>query len=265
MLNLMKYELFRRKRLLITSLIIFLFLELGIWLGMVLKGNWYIMSITFLMILFVGGLAFPFIDAVVNYFSDFKSKNGYMLFLTPSSGYKIVGAKVVLLAVELLIMGALIFAALRLDFEVLKTSYPDVINTITGEMFAPLTEALGLEKITFWTLSPILLVGFMQYVTNVLIALFAITIAKTLLSSKDFNWLLALVFYFAVYTLVQLLNFAVLAAFGVVGEIINLAAVQSSDIPNVKRYLMAGLGLYAVLIAALLPLSGLLLNKRTDL
>ena len=210
-------------------------------------------------------MAFPFIDAVVNYYSDFKNKNGYMLFLTPNSGYKIIGAKVIFIAVEILLMGALVFLAIQIDFNVLKSSYPAVIESITDSAFAPLKEALGLEKITLWTMSPLLLVGYLQYINNVMMALFAITIAKTLLSSKDFNWLFALVFYFAVYTVVQIINFGVLAAFGFVGEVINLAKVQSSDIINIKKYLMAGLGVYAALIATMIPLSGRLLSKRTDL
>ncbi len=265
MLNLMKYEFLRRKRLLTTILLIFAFLEAGVWLGMKLEGNWYIMSVAFVMLLFVGGIAFPFIDAVVNYYSDFKNKNGYMLFLTPNNGYKIIGSKVLFLIAEMIAVFAIVACALRFDFHLLQTSYPDVVNPIIAEMADSLKLALNLDKITFWTASPLLALGLVQYLTNAMIALFAITIAKTLLSNKDFNWLLALVFYFALYSLVQIVNTGALAAFGFVGDIIRLTETNGDTLPNIMKYFMVGLGTYAIWLTASFTVSGALITKRTDL
>ena len=255
----------KEKGLLTTILLIFAFLEAGVWLGIKLEGNWFIMSIAFFMLLIVGGISFPLIDAVANYFSDFKKKNGYMLFLTPNNGYKIIGSKLLILFGELLAVTALLICVSKINLNLLQTSYPTVVNPIIAEISQELSMALNIDKITLWTAAPIIGLAMVQYLTNGAIALFAITIAKTVLSNKDFNWLLALVFYFCLYSLIQLVNAGALAAFGFVGDVIELTKTDGDVMLNIAKYLMVGLGTYLVWLAASFTVSGALLSKRTDL
>ena len=265
MLNLLKYEFLKRRKLLGTMLIIFAFLELGVWLGMKLGRGWYTMSIIFFIVMCVGALTFPFIDAVTNYFSDFKKRNGYMLFLTPNSGYKILGAKVLFAVAEVLIFAVLTYVAVSIDYNTLTNLISGEVQAVIGEMTSGMKEVLGVDNITLWTAMPLIAMAFIQYLTEIMLALFAITIAKTLLSQKDFNWLLALAFYIMTYIVVQTVNVAAVAVFGLVKDAINIMEMDSLDLFSIKKYLMLGMVLYAAFFAAAFPISGRLLTKRTDL
>lgn len=265
MLNLMKYEFFRRRKMLVTMLMIFAFLEFGVWLGITLGGGWNVMAVLFFVLLTVGGLAFPFVDAVVNYYTDFKSRNGYMLYLTPNSGYKILGSKMIFVIAEILMMGALVIGAISLNYSLLEHKAPETVAMISQQFSEPMKMLLNADKLTFWNMSPFLLAYFIQYLGEVTLALFSITIAKTLLSSKDFNWLLALVFYFAIYMAVQTVSLGLIAAFGFAKDMIAMTAEQSNDLPQIKKYLMVAMGTYIAFTAAAFPISGRLITKRTDL
>ncbi len=265
MLNLMKYELFRRTRLLITTLIIFFFLELMVFVGMKLGGGWYIMSVFAFILLIVGGISFPFLDAVINYFSDFKKKNGYMMFLTPNNGYSILGSKVLFLLIEFAIMAVLLAGAVKIDYDALYKIAPEVLGEIFGEMTIGLKMLFGTTDLGFINFLPLITVVLMQYMTNAMVALFSITVAKTLLSNKDFNWLLALVFYIGIYTVIQMVYGVALLAFGLVQDTIVLSETENLNSIQMLKYLFVGMGLYAAVFGTLFPLSGNLLNKRTDL
>ena len=265
MLNLIKYEFFRRRKMLITSLMIFAFLEFGIWLGITLGGGWNVMAVLFFIILVVGGSLFPFVDAVVNYYTDFKSRNGYMLYLTPNSGYKILGSKMIFVMGEILLMGALVIGAICLNYTLLEQKAPEAVAMVSQQLNEPIRLLLNTDKLTFWNMSPFLLATFIQYVGEVSLALFSITIAKTLLSSKDFNWLLALVFYFVIYMAVQTVSLGLIAAFGFAKDMIAMTAEQSNELPQIKKYIMVAMSTYIAVIAAAFLISGRLITKRTDL
>ncbi len=265
MLNLIKFEFFRRRKMLVTTLMVFAFLEFGIWLGITLGGGWNVMAILFFVLITVGGLVFPFVDAVVNYYTDFKSRNGYMLYLTPNSGYKILGSKMIFAIAEILVMGALVIGVLSLNYMLIEQKAPEAVAMISQQFSEPMKTLLNVDKLTFWNMSPFLLMMFIQYVGEVTLALFSITIAKTLLSNKDFNWLLALVFYFATYMAVQTVSLGLIAAFGFAKDMIAMTAAQSNELPQIKKYIMVAMGTYIVFMAAAFPISGRLITKRTDL
>lgn len=265
MMKLMKYEFLRRKRLLISVLIIFVFLEAAIYAGIHLGGNWYIMSMVLMFVIAIGGLLFPFIDVVINYYSDFKNKNGYMLYLTPNKGGKILGAKALFAFAEIVIVVLLIWGVLLINLGLLKNLLPELIPPILNEMSSQLQMIFNVDKFTVWTASPMVIIAILQYFTNMMLAVLAITIAKTVLSNKDFNWLFALIFYFVLAALMQFVNVGAMAIFGFVGDFIEVVQTNSEVMPNMIRYLSVGAVMYVLWSAASIVISSVLLNKRTDL
>jgi hypothetical protein len=261
----MKYEFLRRKRLLISVLIIFVFLEAAIYLGLNLGGNWYITATVLMFVLLIGGLLFPLLDAVTNYYSDFKRKNGYMLFLTPNKGGRILGTKALFAFAEIVIVILLIWAAYLINIGLLKSLHPEVVNPALDDISSQLQMVFNVDKFSVWTVSPLIVLVILQYFTNMMLAILAITIAKTILSNKDFNWLFALIFYFVLAALMQAVNVGVLAVFGFVGDIIEVASTNSEMMPNVLKYLSVGAAMYIVWSSASIIISSALLNKRTDL
>jgi len=265
MLNLMKYEFLRRKRLLISVLIIMVFVEAVIYTGIHLGGNWYIMATVLMFALIVGGLLFPFIDVITNYYSDFKKKNGYMLYLTPNKGGKILGAKALFAFAEIVIAVLLVWGTFLINIGLLKNLLPDIVMPILNDISSQLQMMFNVDKFTVWTASPMVIIVILQYFTNMMLAVFAITIAKTVLSNKDFNWLFALLFYFGLAMLMQFANVGALAVFGFVGDFVEVIKTNSEVMPNMIRYLSVGAGMYVLWSSASIIISSVLLNKRTDL
>ena len=265
MMKLLKYEFLRRKKLLVVVLMILVFVEAAIVAGLYLGDSWLFLSLALTFVLLIGGLLFPFIDAIVNYYSDFKNKHGYMLFLTPNSGHKIIGAKSLFLFCELVAMVALIVGAFSINYQVVQSLFPSIINPIISEMSVELLVVFGIQKLTLWTASPLLGIMVLQYFTNIMLAILAITIAKTLLSNKDFNWLFAVLFYFGLAIAMQFINAGMLVVFGFAKDIVALITVGDDILPNIIKYLTVASGMYIVWISVCYYVSGLLLSKRTDL
>ena len=65
------------------------------------------------------GITLMGILSVVTLHRDMNTKQGYMLFMTPNSSYRILGAKVIECGLSLLIAGAFFFALGMLDFSLL--------------------------------------------------------------------------------------------------------------------------------------------------
>lgn len=264
MLKLIKYEIFRRKTRLISVLLIMVFLEIAILIGINLGGNWIAMSVICMFVLFIGGMLFPFIDTITNYYSDYKNKHGYMLFLTPNSGYKINGSKMLFALVEMLITFLLIVGAFALIYQAATSLFPDVTK-VASDMVIGMKAALNLQDMTIWTLSPLMISSLLQYFANIMLAISAITISKTLLSNRSFNWLFALLFYFALTAILEFALFGALMLFGFAGDMIELIKNSGNVLTNAIRYLSVAGGMYLVWIFVAFFISSNLLNKRTDL
>jgi hypothetical protein len=92
---------------------------------------------------------------------DMNTKQGYMLFMTPNSCYKILGAKVTECALSLLIAGAFFFGLGYLDFSLvlgegtnqqLWNMFNQMVRTINQRIVldAPHISALVFELIADW-------------------------------------------------------------------------------------------------------------------
>lgn len=264
MLKLIKYEFFRRKTRLITMLLIMVFLEIAILLGLNLGDSWIAMSVVCIFILLIGGALFPFIDTITKYYSDYKNKHGYMLFLTPNSGHKIIGSKMLFALAEMMITFLLIVGAFALTYQAATSLYPE-ITKIAWDMIMEMKNVLNLQDVTVWNLSPLIATFLVQYFANIMLAIGAITISKTLLSNKSFNWLFALLFYFVLYAILEFAMFGVLILFGFAGDIIELIKNDGNVLINTLKYLSVSGVVYLVWIFTSFFISGRLLNKRTDL
>ena len=158
--------------------------------------------------------------------NDLNTKQSYMLFMTPNSSYKILGAKVIECGLSIFIIG-MFFAALGiLDlmlvsqkfgeieefFEVIKLMFSEIADFSTATLFAT-----ALSILSSWLFS-------------VVTAFFAIVLSATFLNGKKFNGLLSLIIFIAISILV--------------GYIFNKLPIDS-DIYDVKTALIVS-GLYVI-------------------
>lgn len=260
--KLMKYELFRRSKLLITLAILLVFLE-GVSIYSLYRGdNWLVLFFAILGLMMFSAIIFPLIDAIANYYSDFKNTHGYMLFLTPNNGYQIIGSKALFALAELVVSVGVVAGFFTANFFLAEAfGYTDAIEEMR-RMIAQIPQFFGTSTGKIAALGAI--AAILQYFNIIMMAITAVTLVKTLLSQKSFNWLIALLFYIALATATQTVNGMVFGLFGFIGDI-RAAATQTELIFNATKYILVAMGLYIVWIGAGYTVSSLLLNKRVDL
>lgn len=269
--KLMKYELFRRSKLLITILIVLVFMEGAAIYGLYRGDSWLVLFFIMLVGMAFAAFVFPLIDIVTNYYSDFKNTHGYMLFLTPQSGYSIIGSKALFALIELIAAMALVAGFYTANFHLAEAfGYTDAIAEL--KMVAQqIPRMLGTSTAGIVTLGTV--GGILQYFNTIMLAIFAVTLSKTLLSQKSFNWLIALLLYFGLAMAIQTLNGLVLTGFGFLKDMVLFSREADSMVLelgdtiklNIIKYIAVSMGLYVVWIGASFTGSSMLLNKRVDL
>ena len=120
MIRLLKYELRKTMMskliLLGVTLVAQAVFLVGLWGN---RENTLAVGAVLLFFIAVTGIAMMGILSVATLHRDMNTKQGYMLFMTPNSCYKILGAKVIECGLSLLIAGAFFFALGWLDFSLL--------------------------------------------------------------------------------------------------------------------------------------------------
>jgi len=206
MLRLLKYEL---RKTLSSKLILFgitvaaqaVFMA-GFW-GK--KENTLAIGAVLLFFIAITGIALMGVLSVATLHKDMNTRQGYMLFMTPNSCYKILGAKVIECGLSLAFAGAFFFALGYLDFSLLlgKGSNKqiwdmvnEVIRTINKEIIvdAPHLSALVFSALASW-------------LCTVTTAYLADVVASSLLNGKKASWLVTFVLFIALnYGISQLLK-----------------------------------------------------------
>ena len=162
MLRLLKYEL---RKTMMPKLIL-----LGVTLiaqAVFLAGLWgkkdSTLAIGAVLLFFIAiiGIAMMGILSLATLHRDMNTRQGYMLFMTPNSCYKILGAKVIECGVSILLAGAFFFALGILDFSLLLGEgtnqqiwdmVTDLIRSINSSIIldAPHISALVFSMLACW-------------------------------------------------------------------------------------------------------------------
>lgn len=262
MFKLLKYEWLRRRKLLSVVFISFLFAEAVTIFGMIKGEGWILLSIFLMFAMFFVAMLLPLVDAVATYYSDFKKTHGYMLFLTPNNGFKIVGSKALFAFIELILTLVLVSGLFFANYHVSKISDPTIANgfdfLVSGISEAFAGSSSGLSPLVLLTTA-----GILEYFTTIMLAMTALTIGRTLLSGKSYNWLVALAMYIGLSVGIQFINIVILSAFGFIKDVLTIASTTQAI--YFLKYMILGLGLSVLWIAASYITSSLILNKRIDL
>ena len=219
MLRLLKYEL--RKTLFskliligITAMAEAIFL-IGFW-GK--KENPLTIGALLLFFIAISGIALMGLLSLITLHKDMNTKQGYMLFMTPNSCYKILGAKMIECSLSLLLAAAFYFALGYLDFSLLlgkgtNQQILDMINqmlqSINSKILldAPHLSALVFNMVACW-------------ICTVAIACLSDVICTALLYGKKGNLVITFVLFIALnYGISQLLQL-VPASIGIIPVLI---------------------------------------------
>ena len=255
MMMVLKYELLRRKQMLIGALLVMVFAEGLTLFGIYMDGNWLALSIIMTALLVVGGLVLAFLDGITRLYSDYKQKQGYMLLMTPQNGYRIIWAKTIFSVLEIIVTGLLIAGCLAISGAAFNQMHGGIVSAFFAQMPIDWSFIYGAGA-----------VGLLQMSAQFSIAVLAVTVSRTFMQSRRYNWLIALLMYFALAMVVNMVNGALLLAFGMVNDVMSLtndAALISGG--YLTKYFAIGAATYSVWFVVCTFISGRLINRGIDL
>ncbi len=195
MKNLIKYEFRKTWAAKLIILGITAFAELAFLISLYAnKESYNAAAILVLTFLAFGGIFFIGIQSVVTLHQDMNTKQGYMLYMTPNSCYKILGGKVLENGLSMFAAGTFFFALGALDVTLLFGHHGELNDLM--DILRRMLNQLQLEVQLDLSLFVALTVSFLcSWLATVITAYLADVISTCLLNGKRFNgWISLLLF-----------------------------------------------------------------------
>lgn len=196
MLRLLKYELrktlFSKVALLAVTLVAQAVYMIGYWRR---DEDTLTTGAALLFFIAVTGITLMGILSLVILHRDMNTRQGYMLFMTPNSCYKILGAKVIECGLSILLAGAFFFALGMLDFSLLLGKdmnkqlwemFNRMIRSVNSKIIldAPHLSALGFSLLADW-------------LCTITTAYLADVVSSSFLNGKKANWVITFLLFLA--------------------------------------------------------------------
>lgn len=196
MWKLIKYEL--RKQMQSKAIIfgIVALLEI-VWLwGVFAKDSLMLTTTGFMLIVANISMMYLYFESIVTFSHDLKTKNSYMLFMTPNSSYKIIGAKILASGIQIIIYGLCFLGIGALDIGIMSIRYQSVSDTI--EMIKKLMrEIMNVDvDLTYVSLNVISLMVMGIFI--LVLAYVSITLSATFLANKSYKGVIS----FAIFVII---------------------------------------------------------------
>ena len=195
MINLIKYEFRKTWTTKLILLAITAFAEVVFLASLYLnKRDINALSIVALTILAIGGILFIGIQSILTMHQDMNTKQGYMLYMTPNSCYKILGGKVLENGLSMFVAGAFYFALGALDVTLLLGHYGELDKLM--EMVKQFMSSMQMEVSLNGRMFALFALSFLcSWLCTVTTAYLADVVATCLLNGKKHNgWIGLLVF-----------------------------------------------------------------------
>ena len=158
-------------------------------------------TIALLTLLAIGGVLVIGLESVITLHRDMNTKQSYMLFMTPNSCYKILGAKVLECSLSILITGACFFALAALDITLLFAKEGE-LNQI-WEMIQQFLQQITINgrELVFDlpTIAAVVFHLLTSWISTVCTAYLAVVVSAALLNGKRFNGLLSFVLFLILF------------------------------------------------------------------
>lgn len=246
MFKLIKYELRKQWFSKLFMLIVMGILELT-FLFNLLRDKKDALGITIaIMTLFsFAAIMFVSFECIMTYSKDLKTKQSYMLFLTPNSTYKIIGAKVITSVAQIGITAAVMISLVFFNMSVVLVRYKDIDNMIQI-IQRMMKEMMGLN--VDYGLIVIAIVAFLlEWISKVIMGMLAITLSATFLSNTKGKGIVSLILFFV-------LNYIV----GRIGKLFVLESTAMFDKFMIDAIVMA------FVIAAFYLATAWMLDKKVS-
>lgn len=256
MLKMIKYE-FRKSFLqTIIAIGVFVALEIYFLLGMYVFDSRIHAPIAAFGLFFAAICSYIFVLLLgtISYSSDLKNKSGYLLFMTPISSYKIIGAKLLNTLVQGVILLAIICGLFFIDCRLVSKEMNvgmmvEFVNMVLGNMGLELT-FLDVVIRTIYFIFTFLLEFYMIITT----AYLSISLSSTILQNKKCKSFVS----FILFVVIMIAVFYIachLPAIKYAGTSFGANVIR--DIPLLSLFLATTIGCFLG--------SGALLNKKISL
>lgn len=197
MFKLMKYEF--RKQLFSKILILILLgvLEIMFLIGLFAESNnllgWSIGLFSFVSVIAVMFVVF---ESILTFSNDLKTKQSYMLFLTPNSAYKIIGSKVLTSLIYVFLTAATLIAITLLDMGIVIAKYENLsmVLEFLEEVFYTIFKA----NIDITLVITILLYFLFDLAGVMVIGMASITLSATFLANSKGKAIVSIIFFFGI-------------------------------------------------------------------
>lgn len=255
MLNLIKYELMRKDKVVmvfIISLIINLFMVLK------LQTEGSAMFIGLFPLIF---MTLYIVDIISMYSTDLNNKSGYMLFMTPNSGYKIIVAKLITAILEGLFILFFYFVLILINGlyvgSFFNINYNEVINFVNMILSGNFRINLG-HIFVFMLTALVFILNF------ILSAYTAITIRKSVFSEVKFAGFLSFLIFIGINWFTSYTTGKLVPMFNPYFE--SYTKVQESITATQLVYVLLPFITIAIIQCAIMTIaSGYLLEKKINL
>ena len=221
MLRLLKYEM---RKTLASKLILLgvtviaqaVFLA-GLWGN---RENTLAVGAVLLFFIAITGIALMGILSVATLHRDMNTKQSYMLFMTPNSCYRILGAKVIECGLSLLLAGAFFFALGWLDFSLLLGKGA---NQQIWDMFKEMTRAINDKiKLDVPHISALTFSMLASWLCTVTTAYLVDVVSSSLLNGKKGNGIVTFLLFLA-------LNWGISKLIGLIPSSLSVITVLLLD------------------------------------
>ena len=198
MLKLLKYELRKTWIVKVVLLCVTAIAEVAFLIG--LYGNMedtMALSVIALVFLAIGGIMAIGLESIATLHRDMNTKQSYMLFMTPNSCYKILGAKMIEFGVSVLVGAAFYFALGGLDITLLfaKEGMLNEIWQSFQDLLAHITINGRALDINVRSVAAAMFVLATSWISLVSTAYLADVISSALLNGKKFNGIISFVLF----------------------------------------------------------------------
>ena len=213
MLKLMKYELRKTWFTKCILLAITAVAEIAFLYGLYAeKENTTAVSILALTFLAFGGALVMGLESIITLHRDMNTRQGYMLFMTPNSTYKILGAKVAECGLTRLVLGAVGQGLGTLDFSMVEKEIQFVTSILKS--FNP-----DLVP-SFSNISAMLFNLLCGLLCSVITAYFADVSSSALLNGKKGNLLITFALYILLNYVIRKLMLLIPSSIGVIASLL---------------------------------------------
>ncbi len=155
------------------------------------------LSTIFLTLLAFGGVFVIGLWGILTLHLDLNTRRAYLLFMTPNSGYKILGAKLLECGLSVLLTGAFFFGLGALDITLLfarQGQLKEVWNLVEEVLEAIRINGRNLS-IDLNSLAALTFTLLTSWIATVTTAFLADVTGTALLSGRKFNWLICFVLF----------------------------------------------------------------------